>query len=197
MPRLWPGETVVCLATGPSLTQADVDVCRGRARVIAINDAYRLAPFADVLFAADGKWWKYHQPAFSGLRYSLQQDAASHGATVLANTGYMGVEMDPRGLRTIKNSGGAAINLAVHLGASRVVLLGYDMAYAGHRKHFFGDHPERLAGGAHPALFVPLFQTMVEPLRDAGVSIVNCTRTTALTCFPQLPLEHVFPAVAA
>src|SRR5690349_14752114 len=32
----WAGETVVCLATGPSLTAEDVASCRGKARVIAI-----------------------------------------------------------------------------------------------------------------------------------------------------------------
>jgi len=44
VPRLWPGETFVCLASGPSLTQADVDYCRGKARVIAIKDVLHLAP---------------------------------------------------------------------------------------------------------------------------------------------------------
>ena len=50
MPRLSDGGTIVCLATGPSLTQADVDAVRGQAdAVIAISDAVDLAPWADVL----------------------------------------------------------------------------------------------------------------------------------------------------
>ena len=55
VPKLWPNSTVVCIGTGPSLTQADVDLCCSQARVIAVNDAYRMAPLADVLYAADDK----------------------------------------------------------------------------------------------------------------------------------------------
>ena len=45
VPRLWPGETVAILGGGPSLTPADVDFCRDKARVIAIKEAHRLAPY--------------------------------------------------------------------------------------------------------------------------------------------------------
>lgn len=193
VPRLWPNATIVCLATGPSLTRADVDACAGLRR-IAINDAYRLAPQADVLYACDQKWWYWHKgaPGFAGLKFALDPRAKSWpGLTVLQNTGTKGLELKPTGLRTGHNSGYQAINLAVHLGASRIVLLGYDMK----GDHFFGAHPDNTRPPF--ALCLKAFEALVAPLAAAGVSVVNATRSTALTCFPRVPLESVLAEVAA
>lgn len=190
VPRLWPGETVVCLGGGPSLTQADVDRVRGKARVIAINDAYRLAPWAEVLFACDGKWWHWHHgvPGFAGLKYAVQSAAARWpGVHVLQKTGSHGLEVHPTGLRTGHNSGYQAINLAFHFGAHRIVLLGYDMQGG----HWFGRHPDNSAPPF--ALCLRKFATLAEPLRARGIEVLNCTRRTALTAFPCRPLEEVFP----
>jgi len=201
VPRLWPGETIVCLATGPSLTSADVDYCRGRARVIAVKNASDLAQWADAVYSADSDttlWWKRNGDrlhAYSGLRYTLDP-AAAKWATVLRNTGFTGLELDPSGLRTGKNSGYQAINLAVHLGAKRIILLGYDMQTGPKGEdHFFGAHPFN----ARPplAMFVPFFDTLVEPLRAAGVEILNASRVSALTCFPKVALVESLEAVAA
>ncbi len=191
--RLWPGETVVCIGTGPSLTRDDVDYCRGRAKVIAVKHAIEWAPWADAIYSCGqdaGKWWQRTGPSladYAGLRYTLDPAAAAW-ANVLKNTGFLGLETDPDGLRTGKNSGYQAINLAVHLGAARIVLLGYDMQPDGDRDHFFGAHWH----GSRPPFraFVDLFETLVQPLRELGIQILNATRRTALTCFPKVSIEE-------
>lgn len=189
VPRLWPGSTVVCMGTGPSLCQADVDAVRGRARVIAVNDAYHNRAtsclWADVLYACDARWWKWHDgaPAFKGLKYALDPKAAAWpDVQVLRNLGIKGLSLDPSGLKTGHNSGYQAINLAVLLGASRIILLGYDMQ----GDHCFGSHPSK--AGPNLALFRLMFPELVKPLKAAGVEIVNCTRKTALECFPRATL---------
>jgi hypothetical protein len=192
VPCLWPNSAVVCIAGGPSLTEADVAFCQGKARVIAINDAYRLAPWADVLYACDASWWHWHKgvPSFTGPKYALQA-AAAHwpGVTVLRNTGEQGLEVDPSGLRTGRNSGYQAINLAVHLGATRILLLGYDMQLGPQgERHWFGDHPHR-RDSPYDA-FLERFASIVEPLGQLGVSVINCTRRTALMVFPQQALAE-------
>lgn len=184
VPRLCPGGTVVCLGGGPSLTPEDVTYVRGKAdAVIAINDSYRLAPWADVLYACDGKWWYWHGAeagvkAFAGLKFALDPAAKrTAGVQVLKKTGESGLELDPGGVRAGRNSGYQAINVAVHLGASRVVLLGYDMRGG----HWHKGHPD---GSAPPfAICLQRFATLVAPLKAAGVEVVNCTPKTALTAF--------------
>jgi hypothetical protein len=209
VPLLWPGRTVVCLASGPSLTAADVQFVCGRAPVIAINAAIQVAPWADVFYSGARDYWtpaavaSRRAAGFHGLsvRLALNQGMGPHqerpgilpdGSIVLGNTGDEGLELQPIGLRTFKNSGGAAINLAVHFGARRVVLLGYDMAPDRHGRHHF----TAAAGQAerhfspYPA-FRTYLGTMVGPLRAAGVDVLNCSRSTTLEHFRRVPLEAV------
>ena len=155
---------MACLGGGPSLSQEQVEQLRGRARVIAVNDAYKLAPFADVLYGCDWRWWRKHNgaPDFAGLKVTLS-NSRGHlddypDIKVVENTGSEGPELEPTGLRTGRNGGYQAINLVVHLGAARILLIGDDMKadahgalwlQAGHRRRDLGRRAGRrhLSGG--------------------------------------------------
>lgn len=193
----WPAGTVACLASGPSLTQADADLVRGRVDgVIAINDAVQLAPWADVLYSSDPRWWKrFHKSGqgFAGQKVAVEANRKNRrddypwpDVTVLRNTGMDGLEVDPSGVKTYWNSGGAAINLAMHLGAAKVLLVGYDMAGAAGGRHHF--HDERSSGSPYTD-FRKYMATMVAPLSRQGVQVLNCSRRTRLDCFTRVPLE--------
>jgi len=197
VPKLFPGETVAILAGGPSLTQADVDACRGRVRVIAIKDAIRLAPWADVLYSGEIRWWRHYGDSlqFAGLRYGIEATSpppafpaglGPWGVTVLRNTGPVGLETDPSGLRTGKNSGFQAVNLARHLGAKTILLLGFDMQPSEQgQTHWFGAHPYTMADSPYRE-FLECWPTIVEPLRQEGVEVLNCTPTSALKVFQMM-----------
>lgn len=189
--KVWPGSTIVCVATGPSLCQEDVDACRGRAKVIAIKHAIQVAPWADVLYSCGAdmsRWWHRYGDKldwYQGLRYTLDPQAAKW-AQVLRYTGETGLELDPSALRTGRHSGYQSINLAVHLGAARIVLLGFD---ATGLEHFFGRHPDHFA---RPPLetFRPMYDTLLEPLAALGITVINASRETALTCFPRQTIQE-------
>lgn len=201
VPRLCEGGTVACFATGPSLTAADVNYCRGRCdAAIAINDAWRLAPWADALVASDGRWWQFYKgvPEFAGRKYCLEGSAHHLGVSVLLMTGQTGIETKPTAVRSGMNSGAAAINVAVHFGARRIVLLGYDMAPQDdgkrRRMHFFGDHPAALQRTPPFEVFLRAFDAMRAPLKALGVEVLNASRQTKLKAFPRVALEDAFPA---
>jgi hypothetical protein len=207
LPR-WPGATIVCLASGPTLTEADAARVRAAGLpAIAVNDAIRLAPWAPVLYSSDRGWWRAYRgvPEFAGLRVSVgeRQGAASPipGAwatpiVVLTHTGVEGLEADPGGLRTGGNSGYAAINLAVHLGARTILLLGYQGGPHGGRSHFFGRHPSILeeSSAAHYAAFRRAFETLVPALAAAGITIRNCTPGTHIAAFETAELGAALAA---
>lgn len=207
VPRLWAGETVACLATGPSLNRDDCEYVRGKCRVIAVNDAHRLAPWADVLYSSDRLWWPHYKgvPTFAGMKYGVgsgqrksNQIRQCPDVRVLRNDGYSGISTDPTALRTGRNSGYSAVNLAVLFGASRILLLGYNMGYPGGKAHFFGNHPTGLP--QHEYLYPSFrksFDTMVQPLKELGVEVINCTEHTSLTTFPCARLRDVLLPVAA
>jgi hypothetical protein len=201
LPRLAEGGTVVCLAPGPSLTLADAEYCRGKAVVIAINDAVEAAPWADVLYSSDSGWWirQKGRPDFQGLRVTVGSRPQGFNGHIEAFDDLLvlrllkenGVSFDPKGIATAANSGGAAINVAVHLGAKKVVLVGYDLGPSGRRYHF-NDPP---SGGQKPGSQYEAFRarisTMAEPLKAAGIDVVNCSRKTRLEAFRRQPLEAV------
>ena len=216
-PRLLPhGGTVLILGSGPSLTREDVDLARaGVDRTIAVNDAYLYAPDADVLYACDARWWTRHgfcrarhtygtaarvfPPFTGGLKASMAAHAAAvtePDVMVFGQGPQAGLCADPLKLASGKDSAHQAINLAVHLGATRIVLLGVDMQDGkvfrdGHWRqadHFWGQHPDLTK--PHYLASRKLLATLVEPLRKAGVAIVNCSPGSAVTCFPMQDLRE-------
>lgn len=152
------------------MSQAVADSVRGKCKVVAVSDAYRLSPWADVLASSDMKWWRHHRPEFDGLKYSAVE--------------VQGVKkFDWTATET--NSGLLAIKVAVHLGAKRVLLLGYDMGGS----HFFGPHPAPLKNTS-PQRF-EVFKRQFADYRPRGVEIINCTPESGLKCYPMAPLGEV------
>lgn len=159
-------EDWVCIASGPSLTQEDVDYVRGKAKVLAINNAFKVAPWADVLFAADSQWWRTYERqlrGFAGDRWDNRR-----------------LQKTP-GYRAGNNSGALGICLAYRFGAKRIILLGFDMQNTGGLSHFDGDHPHPLRNPGKFSSFIRCIEQRIAPdLQDAGVELINCTRETAL-----------------
>lgn len=168
----------------------------GRARVIAINDAVRLAPWADLLYFCDEQWYRWHETEvreFEGMKATLENFALRDevpGLACLAKRGEAGLCAEPDGLHTGSNSGFQAINLAVHLGARKIVLLGYDMKAKAGQAHWFGDHPVPTVKTLWKDLFIPAFRTLADPLKRRGVEVVNATPDSALDVFPFSPLRE-------
>lgn len=198
----WPNSTIACIASGTSLTQADVDFLHGKCRIIAINDNVLKAPWADVLYFADVKWWKWHRFVvnnFQGLKVSIENHGADKvldsDVIVLDNLDFGSttsgrLSRDPRGIHTGRNSGYQAINVAILLGASKIILLGYDMKPGKDGKnHWFGEHPDN--SRMDYVDWRLEFSRMAPTADRMGIEILNATRSTDLDCFPKVDLESV------
>ena len=207
VPAAWPSQTVAILASGPSLTREQCEAVRGRARVIAVsnqaidNDVNgatvpAFAPWADVLYAADAKWWRCHEKRalqFGGLKVSIRPDAGYPEVHTLQPSDRRPFDDRPTHLVTGSNSGYQALHLAVHFGATRIVLLGYDMQDTGGRRHWFGNHPGHLNCRNQYQNWVVKFAALAPVLAAKGIEVINCTPTTALRCFRLARLSEVFP----
>ncbi len=155
--------------------------------MIAANTSFRLAPWADSLFAMDGAWWKIHAAEvrrdFRGECLGYGGDCVPHGARSMRSV--------RRDWSAFGNSGAGAIAVAALSGATRVLLLGYDCRHAADgRRHWHGDHPPGTAGNAAPQT-VAKWPAQFRKLREAfpRLEIINCTRETALDAFPRAKLE--------
>lgn len=198
VPTFWEGETVFIVAGGPSLRDMDLSglAAPPAPPVIVINDAYRLVPAADVLYFCDYKWFRWHCDAVEAwpnlvLTLAFQAAAACPSIHWLRTGPAEGLAESRDTLNTGRNSGFQAINLAVHAGAKRIVLIGYDMALGkGGASHWHDGHP----GPPHRAqLFEtwrPYFAGLAEPLRERGITVINATEGGALDCFARRPLDR-------
>lgn len=214
---VWKGEIAVVMGGGPSLTREQVDMCRGR-HCIAVNDAYLWADFADVVYFADSKWFRWQMTGrdgtghpiglsadelkrrwrdFAGLKVSisdaLKSKVPENAALFIENASALGkpgaLSRDVTAITTGSNSGFQALNIAVLSGAARVILLGIDgKAGAGGKRHFFGDHPDKTE--APYAAMRTHFALAARECLERGVELINCSPGTAIDNMPCMYLEE-------
>ena len=190
-------------ASGPSLTQEVADLCCG-VRLIVVNDAYRLMPWADVLYAADSQWWKVHEgcPGFVGERWmtyvgklgeSRKVLAAQHKINIILGVRESRFSTDPSRICLGKpgsgNSGFQAVNLAGLFGVKRIVLCGFDMRAVDGRQHFFGSHPKSLNPNQNFLAWVASFREAIQTKRQ-DLEIINATPGSALSFLPFMDLQE-------
>lgn len=217
----WAGEVVVLIGGGASLTKEQVRTVAGahathRAKCITINDAYHLAPWADILYAADARWywWQQHGKVpigfglspemvrrnwidFRGQKCSIESsnmvsDESVHFLRNLHGSAHgVGLSCDPRSLVTGRNSGFQALNLAVLAGAKRIVLLGFDGGKAKDgRSHWFGDHPEATPDAVY-SYFRQAMSAAENALNELGIEVLNCSPGSLIDSFPKRDIGAV------
>jgi hypothetical protein len=179
----WSGRTVVCIASGPSLTAEDCAAVRASGLpTIVTNTTFRLAPWADALFGFDYQWWRvYWDEVRATFRGRLFCQSSKWPRRGLEWPGGF------RGYRSFGNSGACAIALAVACGSSRVVMLGYDCQPKDGRMHHHDDHPAPLRNCDTMKAFLPQFARLAK--WTANVEVLNASRETALTEFARVDLR--------
>jgi hypothetical protein len=187
----WSLNTAVVVGAGPSLTSEQLLHVQHAdfVRVIAVNNAYKMAPWADVFYGGDFLWWKKHFARIKALKVGAQlwtQDGAVAERWQINRI--RGVNREGLGRHDIHmggNSGYQAVNLAFLWGCKRILLLGFDMKEGPNgEKHFDGDHEEPLVQRQTFDQWLLRFEKMATDLKSVGVSVTNCTPGSALKCFP-------------
>lgn len=197
-------ETFVCVASGPSLTLEQIDYCKGKAKVLVINTNYLYALWADYHYACDQHWWLWHEDnpellRFKGQKFTqdsswesanLERIKQKHSVTVIPSKAGKGLSTEPNLIYQGSHSGYQAINLAYHLGAKRIILLGYDMQIGPNGElHHHPDHPTPIKSPW--GSWVKNYDELAKDAERLGLEIINCTERTALTCFPKKNLFEV------
>tara|TARA_R100000657_G_C4680324_1_gene128462 strand:- start:677 stop:1474 length:798 start_codon:yes stop_codon:yes gene_type:complete len=193
VPEIFLGETVYIIGGGPSLKGFNFSHLAG-SRTIAINKAIIYHMPADVLYWTDGRfytWYKNEVDSYGGLKFALKPGSQyTSDIRVLRKGKPYGIEDDPQTLAHGFNSGYAAINLAYHLGAKRIILLGFDMCDDGTSTHFHDGYPARAAGPhVYEDKFLPGFKSLAASLKERGITVLNASLYSKLNVFPKITLE--------
>jgi len=198
-------KTIYIVGGGPSLYGYDWNLLKEK-NIIGINRAFEVVPWADFIYFTDYKFFiEYQHKGLLDVDSILAtvDDRIRHTNVMnFINSGVNGIDTSKDCLRVGKNSGHAAINLAVHLGAKRIVLLGFDMCteqcsvtrirdkksmMVSGRSHWHEGYKTGPNLGTYPTM-LRHFPSLVDPLKELGIEVLNASPRSKLEIFPKISL---------
>lgn len=193
VPGLWRGETAFILGGGPSLKGFDFERVRGQGRVIAVNNAFIKAPWADMLYFADVRWWRWNKDRlhqFPGPIYSRLAGKRNHnfGRVVHLERAKTPLSDDPTAIGG-HCSGSNALNIAYLMGATTIILLGFD----GRPGNWHDEHQSTVDPARYDTHFRPALENMAPVLERRGVRVINANPESAIRCFEFATIDQLLP----
>jgi len=226
VPRIWEGGDVWIIGGGPSIPkQFGIpdkiihSVIRGTSspsvyspymaslhnkHVIGVNVAYLIGDWIDMVFFGDGGFFLQHQERlakFHGLKVSCspKTNDLSWVKYLSRDKGRsLGISSNPKMVSWNGNSGAAAISVAVHAGAKRVILLGFDMKVSDtHNQHWHDLYGRGTIDDERRRRKMPFhrhlrgFPEIAKDARRMGVEILNCCLDSAIECFRKVTVQEL------
>jgi hypothetical protein len=190
-------KTGIILASGPSLTQAQIDYALATGHhVMAINATYQKALTATTVYCGDFLTWKEYiadiRKRFKGEMWSQDSTSCARWPDIhrvrAANRDGLGKD----GLIHLGgNSGTQAVNLLYTWGFKKIVLVGFDMCLGPNgEKHHHDDHPKPLVQALVFSEWKHKLEWVARDLKKEGIDVVNCSLRTELSCFRLGRLEE-------
>lgn len=199
VPPDWAGETAFIVAGGHSVTAYTDDdgalsCIKGR-KVIAVNSSVlQRAPFADLLFFGDNRWWSHNLAKLKCFTGNIATTASINDERLrkLAKVRPPpGLSDKPHEAVMRRTSLQAAINIAAHRAVKRIVLIGADMDRGPEGQcHHHEPHPWPPKPGCWDAQMAEL--KLTAPLLKAkGIEVLNASLASRIDWWPKVKLEDV------
>jgi len=173
---------VAIFGGGPSMTREAADrVIAGGLYTIAVNNAWTLAPGADMLVAVDPEWWEEYPEAksFRGQKVVMRDDGPAEVDYIKATKIGAG-----------SNGALQAAHLATRRGAAALLLLGIDLR-DDELTHHHGLHGGHLANPTVAGFKRAREAWGMFAALPGRPPVFNCSERSALTCFPKRRLADV------
>lgn len=196
VPRIWKTATCFIIGGGPSIKKLDLErVRRAKGYTIAVNNSYQLAPWATILYFMDGVWHDWHRKnvrEFSGLVITISDRCLNKPRIKVLKRGTRN-HYDPRRTHLARggNSGHGAISVAIHFGAKRIILLGFDMKRINGQHNYHNDHKRTVPDSIYEDQYFAGFNALAEDCQGLGIEILNATPGSALPSFPIIHPDEV------
>jgi hypothetical protein len=163
---------IFILAPGPSASKETAEKIRQTGTpLMVVTSAFGLAPWADYIVAGDRAWWLKNPEAIKavGKKYCAHVHQGTKRITYGAGT----------------NSGVLSLHVANTLGYTEIYLFGFDMKGT----HYFGPYKNGLKNTSDKNRRVHLAQYTKWRRSNKKVNVLNCTKDSAITCFPFIDYE--------
>lgn len=227
IPNIWEGGEAWILGGGPSVTEqfnipsrVVKEVVGGTAapstyspymraihtkHVIGINVAYKIGDWLDFVFFGDHSFFlreKVGLAAFKGIKVSSAPQCdkypwVKYVGRDMSHT--RGISPNPSMVSWNGNSGAASISLAAHLGAKRIILLGFDMKLGnGNTQHWHDlyNRKEYLGQPDRKKVHLPFdrhilgFSDIARDAKRMGITILNACPDSAINDFPKITVKE-------
>ena len=226
VPRMWDGGEVWIIGGGPSIPkQFNIpdkvvqEVVKGsstpsiyspymeaihKKHVIGVNVAYLLGDWLDIVFFGDIGFFNRHKEALAdwpGLRISCSAEADKYNWVKYLRHDRQhrnGISPNRSMVCWNNNSGAAAISVAVHTGAKRIILLGFDMKLdEKNKQHWHNLYGRGEITDARRLKSLPFdrhmrsFPAIAEDAKRMGVEIINASPESAITQFKKVSIKDL------
>jgi len=174
---------------------------------IGVNTAYSIGTWIDFNFFGDFSWYlaheeKLHKHPGTPVSCNARFEHSYYGVKYLRKEKRFGLSNKNGFVCWNGNSGGAAINLALHLGVKEIRLLGFDMDVGANQyTHWHGYHEELAAlqpkGTPRKGTKLPYerhlrcFSRIAEDAKRFNIRILNCNPDSKITEFEKVSLEEL------
>ncbi len=200
IPPIWTDETVFIIGGGPSVNEAPLHLIYER-RVIGVNSAFELGSWIDVCWFGDMRWFEWNAKKlryFGGLKLTCANSAFPKGECWpgvhhVKRENKRGIwSRTPNKVYWNNNSGASAINLAYHLGAKKIVLIGFDMKMVNGEHNYHNSHKPHHTpkSNIYQERFIPRFNVIKQDATRLGLQIINTSMNSALEVFDKVRLEN-------
>jgi hypothetical protein len=214
-PQLFVDDTVILVGGGPSTPWREIKEGlfeHTPKTIVGVNRAVLLGPRAtDIHFFGDARhYWglpgrhrcKDHVDNFEGPIWTTNQKwpcdrsmVGVKGINLVKCIKKKGLCKEPDRICFNSSSGGAAIDLVAHMGAKRILLVGYDMQATGGRRSWYEEAFEGTDLGWQknkPQMYRHFLRAMECIAKDAAamdVEILDTAKGGAMKLFPKVKLE--------
>lgn len=190
----WADKPVYIIGGGPSLRGFDFRrLAALDAYVLGVNQAMFDAP-CDAGLTVDQDFLNKRWDALAEAAQRIEVIIAGctgrlPGAVNMAKNWGGGLSADPKLVMSCGSSGYAAVNAAVLKRAKKIILLGFDYSTAG-GAHYHNAYPWFEPHDAW-SQWAMQYESM-PPLLDAlGVTVLNASPDSAISCFEKVSIEEV------
>jgi len=204
---LWRGRSCFILGGGPSINAIDLDLLKDK-YTIGVNRIFeRFDP--TILFSMDSRFYGWIKSGTFGEDVKKKFEDFPNYKVWVDTHKYAGFDSDiyivkSAGLRAMTktleegvghgyNSGYAALNLAICLGANPIYLLGFDMEKgknSGKQINWHEKYPVQQSDNVYNT-FIKNFQWAAPIIKRRGIRVINLYRNSGLKMFPFDDLENV------
>ncbi len=198
--EIWKGQACYIIGGGPSLLTQNTALLQGQ-NTIVINSSYLAFPDAQFCIFSDMRWWCHHLRLkqmidFKGTVISTSNSASGAKIVKMKRKSSPGLATERDSVMVKNTTLTGAINLAVHFGVAKIVLLGIDQKTTDGRHWHHASHPWTPTSNcwARQQMDMP---KIAEGLKTLNIPCVNASPGSALALWPIVNLEdHVATNIA-